>query len=321
MDTIKTPIIPIPVSLKMDHGFFCIAENTLIKTDFSEPEQIRIATYLSEILESFYKLNLKICDSAENNPCKSIHLKILAGSDDLSPEAYHLNIATEGIVISAHHSQGLFRGIQTLRQLLPVLLENSGTSIKLQAMEIADFPRFAWRGFMLDVARHFFRVEDVKRIIDLMVFYKMNRLHLHLSDDQGWRLEIKSWPNLTVHGGSSAVNGDPGGFYSQADYMEIIEYAQTNYIMVIPEIDMPGHTNAILSSYPELNADGIAPPLYTGMDVGFCSLNTENELTYQFVDDVVREIAELTLGGYIHIGGDEAISTKDDSYLLFVPRG
>ena len=185
---------------------------------------------------------------------------------------------------------------------------------------IQDQPRFAYRGMMLDVARHFFGVDDVKRLIDLMALYKLNTLHLHLSDDQGWRLEIKSWPKLTEIGGSTAVDGDPGGYYTQAEYADLVAYAQARFITIVPEIDMPSHTNAALASYAELNCDGVAPDLYTGIKVGFSSLCNEKAITFQFVDDVIREVAALTPGPYIHIGGDEAHSTPKADYLAFVTR-
>ena len=134
-----------------------------------------------------------------------------------------------------------------------------------------------FRGSMLDVARHFFNVEDVKRYIDLISFYKMNILHLHLSDDQGWRIEIKAWPNLTAHGGSSEVGGGKGGFYTQEQYKDIVRYAMDRFVTVIPEIDMPGHTNAALASYAELNCNDSATKLYSGTEVGFSTLCTKKE--------------------------------------------
>lgn len=183
---------------------------------------------------------------------------------------------------------------------------------------IRDYPRYPWRGLMLDVARHFFPVEEVKRYIDLAAAYKLNRLHLHLTDDQGWRIEIKSWPDLARIGGSTAVGGAEGGFYTQEAYAELVAYAQDRYITLIPEIDMPGHTHAALAAYPELNCDGIAPPLYTGTKVGFSSLCTTKSITYEFIRDVVREIAALTPGPYIHIGGDEALATDPALYAAFI---
>jgi len=173
---------------------------------------------------------------------------------------------------------------------------------------------------MLDVDRHFFGVEDVKRYLDLLALHKMNRLHLHLSDDQGWRIEIKSWPNLTAMGARTEVGGTVGGFYTQEQYKEIVAYARERFIDIVPEIDMPGHTNAALSSYPELNCDGVAPPPYTDIKVGFSCLCVANELTYRFIDDVVREIAALTPGPFFHVGGDEVKKLADTEYAQFINR-
>ena len=154
----------------------------------------------------------------------------------------------------------------------------------------------------------------------MLVVYKLNVLHLHLSDDQGWRIEIKSWPNLTAHGGSTEVGGGTGGFYTQEEYKDIVEYAKERFITIIPEIDMPGHTNAALASYSELNKSGEVTELYTGIKVGFSSLDTSKEITYQFVGDVVRELSEMTPGPYIHIGGDESHETEMEDYIPFINR-
>ena len=181
-------------------------------------------------------------------------------------------------------------------------------------------PRFEWRGVMLDVARHFFAPADVKRFIDTIAPLQLNRLHLHLTDDQGWRLEITSWPKLADVGGRTAVGGGTGGFYSQDDYRDLVAYATERGITIVPEIDVPGHVNAALVAYPELAPDGVQPEPYTGIDVGFSTLDTENALTYRFVDDVLREVAALTPGPYLHVGGDEAAATKPDGYAKFLTR-
>jgi hexosaminidase len=170
------------------------------------------------------------------------------------------------------------------------------------------------------VARHFFTPDVVKRYIDQIALYKINHLHLHLSDDQGWRIAIDSWPRLATYGGSTQVGGGPGGYYTKAQYSDIVAYAAARHVTVIPEIDIPGHTNAALASYAELNCNNTAPPLYTGTNVGFSSLCVPKEVTYKFVDDVVRELAALTPGPYIHIGGDEAQSTSDADYRTFMNR-
>jgi hexosaminidase len=202
---------------------------------------------------------------------------------------------------------------------LPVKANGEG-DIRIPAGFISDFPEYGYRGAMLDVSRHFFGVEDVKRFIDFIAMYKMNALHLHLSDDQGWRIEIKSWPKLTEIGGSTEVGGGEGGFFTQEDYSELVNYAQDRHIIIVPEIDMPGHTNAALASYPELNCNGKATELYTGIEVGFSTLCTDKEITYQFVDDVVREISALTPGPFFHIGGDESHVTAHDDYVYFINR-
>lgn len=241
----------------------------------------------------------------------------------LSPEHYALDVTDGGIEIRAADGAGWFYGVQTLRQLLPVDLEYEAarpTVVTVAPVHIDDGPRFGWRGLMLDVSRHFFGVADVKRVIDLMALHKLNRLHLHLSDDQGWRLEIRSRPDLTAHGAGSEVGDGPGGFYTQAEYAELVAYAAQRFITVVPEFDMPGHTNAALASYAELNCDGTSPERYTGIDVGFSAVCVDSDTTYRFVDDVVREVATLTPGPFIHLGGDEVKTLSPEPYRRFIER-
>jgi hexosaminidase len=237
--------------------------------------------------------------------------------EGLGEEGYELSITPDSIQLRANCAAGLFYGVQTLRQLLPG--GHSG-SIRLPAVSIRDLPRFDWRGTMLDVARHFFSVDDVKRYIDLISHYKMNRLHLHLSDDQGWRIEINSWPRLTEIGGSTQVGGQKGGYYTQEQYKEIVAYARSRHVTIVPEIDTPGHTNAALASYAELNSSEEAPVLYEGTQVGFSTLWIKSEITYKFLNDVIGELATLTPTPYIHIGGDEARSTPEEEYKYFIKR-
>ncbi len=239
-------------------------------------------------------------------------------------EAYLLDIDQEAIRIRAARPAGLFYGLQTLRQWLPADLERSGIPgnvvLEVPPVSIVDAPRFSWRGSMLDVARHFFGVEDVSRYVDLMALYKLNRLHLHLSDDQGWRVDIPGRPALVRVGAQTAVGGGPGGYYTTSDYEYIVRYAAERFITIVPEIDMPGHTNAALASIPELNCDGQARPLYTGMNVGFSTLCVDREETYEFVEDVVREIAERTPGAWFHVGGDEVQKLSPEEYRRFMLR-
>ena len=237
---------------------------------------------------------------------------VLAIGGDHPAGGYSLDITGDGVAIEAVDEAGLFAGIQSFKQLTV-----DGTA---QLTRIDDYPRFAYRGAMLDVARHFFDVDSVKRYIDDIAVLKFNYLHLHLTDDQGWRLQIDSWPALTEIGASTQVNGGGGGFYTKDDYREIVEYAAANYITIVPEIDVPGHTNAALSAYPELSCDGRKVKPYEGIEVGFSSLCIPNDVTYQFLDDVVREVVELTPGPYIHLGGDESLATTDEDFLAFIAR-
>jgi len=238
---------------------------------------------------------------------------------DGSEEAYSLEIDKKKIVIKAKAEVGLFRAWQTLKQLI-TLRQLTPEKDYLPTGVIQDNPVYAYRGTMLDVSRHFFSVDEVKRYIDLIAPYKINYLHLHLSDDQGWRIEIKSWPELTRVGGSTEVGGGEGGFYTQEQYKELVDYAQKQFITLVPEIDMPGHTNAALASYAELNCNGKATDLYTGTEVGFSTLCVEKEVTYQFVEDVIRELSAMTPGPYIHIGGDESHVTPKKDFITFINR-
>jgi hexosaminidase len=231
----------------------------------------------------------------------------LGPEDELGPEGYRLEVRRGEVGVEAETDAGRFYASQTLRRL-------GGVDVS-----IADRPRFAWRGAMLDVARHFFGVEDVCRVIDHLAAYRLNVLHLHLSDDQGWRLAIEAWPRLAEHGGRTAVGGGEGGFYTQDDYRAIVAYAAERFVTVVPEIDTPGHVQAALASYPELGGRERAE-LYGGTEVGFSSLDVHSDRTYRFLDDVFGELAALTPGAFLHVGGDEAHSTSDADYLTFMAR-
>ena len=258
-------------------------------------------------------------------PANSIQLRLDAAASALGREGYELTISRERVTIVAQQPAGLFYGVQTVRQLLPWYVEHRALyplrALKMPTGRVSDTPRFEWRGAMLDVSRHFLGVDDVKRYIDAIVLYKINRLHLHLSDDQGWRIEIRSWPNLARHGGAGEVGGTPGGYYTQAEFADIVAYAQRRFVMIVPEIDMPGHTNAALSSYAGLNCNGVTPPPYTGVQVGFSAICVTSDSTYKFVGDVVREIAALTpQTPYFHVGGDEVSKLTHAQYLTFIAR-
>jgi hexosaminidase len=316
-------LFPKPISLVETNSSFQLTPETKIVVSGDSEELLAAGNYLAELLNPATGFSFKAEVSSEIKNSNSIQLGISSLDAEFGKEGYILKIEESNISLTANSAEGIIRGIQTIRQLLPNEIESS-TKVEqswfLATGEIQDYPVYEYRGAMLDVARHFFSVEDVKRYIDLLAAYKLNVLHLHLSDDQGWRIEIKSWPNLTTHGGSTEVGGGEGGFYTQEQYKDIVQYASERYITIIPEIDMPGHTNAALASYPELNCDGKATKLYTGIEVGFSTLCTDKEITYEFIDDVIRELAALTPGEYIHIGGDESHVTAIEDYIPFINR-
>lgn len=249
-------------------------------------------------------------------------------------ESYRLTADEASVTVIGADAAGLFYGVQTLGQLLA----RDGDAWVVPAVEIDDAPRFAYRGVMLDVARHFQPVDTVKAYIDRAAGLKFNALHLHLTDDQGWRIHLDSRPKLTELASGTSVGGDPGGFYSKDDYREIVEYAASRHLIVVPEVDMPGHTHAVGLAYPELVEEpvitdhvrdvvrdfgGELPETgrpYDGMAVGFSSLRIHDEATYDFVADVFGELAAMTPGPYLHLGGDEALGTDPEDFAMFVTR-
>lgn len=352
-------MVPLPVSVVgASTAPFVFSAATIIIAD-GPAEVARSADFLARILRKSTALALPVsrlksatnatragsrrpssgttpAQTATPQPPVNVVMLRIDTSAVLGDEAYTIDITQDTLRIVATKPAGLFYGIATLRQLLPFGIEAEqsalrlATTVAVPAGHITDAPRFAWRGSMLDVARHFFTVDEVKQHIDLLALYKFNTLHLHLADDQGWRIQIASWPKLTRVGGSSEVGGASGGFYTKADYAEIVQYAAARYITIVPEVDMPGHTNAAIAAYPKLGCSRPTPSIYgagtqpagiyTGIRVGWSALCANNELTYQFVDAVVRELAAMTPGKYIHIGGDEVEVLNSAQYIRFVER-
>ncbi|MGL5084775.1 MAG: beta-N-acetylhexosaminidase, partial [Clostridium sp.] len=319
-------IIPKPLSYTRGTGDFVLGKDAKIfvlgNTEEETAELLKIGEFLRGKLGKSTGFELAV---VKGEPSKGgIYLTTTLGDSELSNEGYKIDVTKDNVKISAFKPEGISRGVQTLRQLLPPEIEKNTVvdSVKwtVPVSKIMDKPELSYRGVMLDVARHFFTVEEVKRQIDLASLYKINKMHLHLSDDQGWRIEIKKYPELTTIGGSTEVGGGKGGYYTQEQFKEIVDYARERYVEIIPEIDMPGHINAALASLGFLNPDGKTKPLYTGIDVGFSSLMTDNEKTYEFIDNVLREISEISPSKYIHIGGDEADATKKEDYDKFVVR-
>ncbi len=325
--SINNTIIPKPLSYKENQGEFLLNKDTTIfikgKNEDETAEIANIAEYLKEKLNpaTGYDFNINNNESPKQN---YIYLTTLNSESTLGDEGYNITTNNDGVKIVANKPEGIFRGIQTLRQLLPPEIDSNKLVSNVQWIiknsTIYDKPVYSYRGLMIDVARHFFTEEEIKKQIDLAAQYKINRVHLHLTDDQGWRIEIKKYPDLTIIGGSTEVGGGPSGYYTQEQFKSIVKYAADRYIEIIPEVDMPGHTNAALASYGFLNPDGKRKPLYTGTDVGFSTLMTESEKTYEFIEDVVKEISEISPSKYFHMGGDEAESTKKEDYDYFVGR-
>ena len=322
-DLSKENIIPKPVSIIPTGDSYALKVKSDIYVEGESDELKRIGEYLAAKLEPLTGFETEVKSTSGEPKAGNIFLKLSDLDAKFGEEGYELTITKKGVMLTARNPAGLFRGIQTFLQIIP---SNTGTEpekpgpVRIAAGTIVDYPDYSYRGAMLDVSRHFFGVDDVKQFIEYLAYYKMNVLHLHLSDDQGWRIEIKSWPNLANHGGSTQVGGGKGGYYTQEQYTDIVKFASDRYITIVPEIDMPGHTNAALASYAELNCNGKATELYTGTDVGFSTLCTNKDITYKFINDVVRELSELTPGPYFHIGGDESHATKIKDYIPFVNR-
>lgn len=322
-DLTQAVLIPKPVSIKTEDGVFELSKETLIYISGGSEELQHVANLLAEKFKTSFGRDYPVSVAASDSlPGSYIYLSVAADNKTTEKEGYELSINKTNIKLSGNTAEGVFRGMQTLLQLLPddFGIRSIKGSYALANGTIRDYPAYSFRGSMLDVSRHFFNVDEVKRYIDLLAFYKMNVLHLHLSDDQGWRIEIKSWPKLATRGGETQVGGGKGGYYTQDQYKDIVKYAQDRYIIIIPEIDMPGHTNAALASYAELNCSDTARALYTKTEVGFSTLCVKKDITYKFVDDVVRELAAITPGPYIHLGGDESHVTSKEDFIYFINR-
>lgn len=314
-------IIPKPLNISSSHDGFALDEFTAIVCT-EEKEFMNLGEFLQKKVND--KTGLLIPINTETTHAEGIiFIKKENILDTDNTEAYKLKITSDSIILTSNTSAGAFRGIQTLRQIIPMHSNDTISTTKIWTVPtgiISDHPQFEYRGAMLDVARHFFSVEDVKKFIDVLAYYKYNALHLHLSDDQGWRIEIKSWPKLTEIGGLTEVGGEAGGFYTQEQYSDIVNYAAANHMMIVPEIDMPGHTNAASVCYPFLNGNGKELEAYTGTNVGFSTFDSRKDSVYVFIDDVIREIAALSPSPYFHIGGDESHVTKKKDYIYFVNK-
>ncbi|MEM1259322.1 MAG: family 20 glycosylhydrolase [Bacteroidota bacterium] len=324
-DLNKAYLIPKPLKIVPTHSAFGLDTKTAIYTTQTDSEFEKVGQFLASKIASRLNLAIPVNTTTSETVERIIYINQTETLDSSAPEAYQLYIKTDSILLNARTAAGAFRGVQTLRQLIP---EKSNDTLTTQPMwlipsgKIDDAPNFEYRGAMLDVARHFFTVDEVKRYIDQLAYYKFNAFHMHLTDDQGWRLEIKSWPKLTEVGAQSEVGGGPGGFYTQEEFSELVSYAAERHIQIIPEVDMPGHTNAANLSYPIFHATGKAetPRVRTDMKVGYSSFDAFKDTVYVFLDDVVREISAISPSPYFHIGGDESHATPKKDYIHFIEK-
>ncbi|MGC4819582.1 beta-N-acetylhexosaminidase [Micromonospora sp. DT63] len=328
-------VVPAPERVEADPtASFVLTADTAIRVT-ADPGARAVADHLAELLRPATGFLLPVADDTRTDgPTGTLTLTLAATppspapatgrpTTDLGAQGYRLDVTAAAVRLVADTPTGLFYGVQTIRQLLPAAVESPTpvtTRWALPGGTILDRPRFPYRGAMLDVARHFFTVEDVLRVIDHLARYKLNHLHLHLTDDQGWRIAVDSWPKLATVGGASEVGGGPGGHFTKAEYRRIVSHAAARHVTVVPEIDLPGHTNAALVAYPQLAPDKLAPPPYTGTEVGFSYVDPADEQTYDFIADVLGEVAALTPGPWLHIGGDEAFKVKGAVYTDFVER-
>lgn len=329
-------LIPAPVSVTSGTGDFVINAKTSIYVSGADPDVKRVGAFLSKRL-SFVTGHAVSFSDNKNIHENNIRLSIIKDAS-IGNEGYKLNVTTNEISIAANKPAGLFYGMQTLFQLMPKEAEEKqftkDVKWDIPVCSITDYPRFGWRGLMFDVSRHFFTKDEVKEFIDQMVKYKYNLLHLHLTDDEGWRIEIKGLPKLTEVGAwnvkkvgyfgtfSPPTADEPrnyGGFYTQDDIREIVKYAQDRFVNILPEIDVPGHSLAAVASYPELSCTPGADQYHvrSGEEIMDWShgqppiamvdntLCPANEKVYDFLDKVMTQVAALFPFGYIHVGGDE----------------
>ncbi|MBR5697389.1 MAG: beta-N-acetylhexosaminidase [Prevotella sp.] len=312
-------VVPMPKSVIMPTApGFVLGEQTAVVYPEADADMERNAHFLSDYVSEMTKLKLacqpmnkkaKVSKVARGNILLTLDPKIL------NDEGYEISVTAKGVTIAGKTPAGVFLGIQTLRKSLPIIAEKP-QAVSLPSVYIKDEPRFAYRGMHLDCARHFFSVEFVKEYIDLIALHGMNRFHWHITEDQGWRIEIKKYPRLTevgawrsgtVLGRNSGIDDGQrhGGFYTQEQCREIVKYAADRYITIIPEIDMPGHMLAALAAYPELGCTGGPYEVSHTWGVFADVLCPGKEKTFQFVEDVLDEVIQIFPSEYIHIGGDE----------------
>ena len=299
-------IIPAPCRVVETSGTCKIQTVTKILYDTLKESPLDLGQYLSDRIKTDLDLSLMVEKQAGKETGNAIILKLDDSKPGLGDEGYELEIKNQGIQCISYKPAGLFYGIQSLRQIIMASTDGS-----IPCSRIEDKPQYAWRGLLLDPARHFLDKDFLKRYIDLIAYHKLNRLQLHLTDDQGWRIEIKKYPELTRVGAYRNEDGKPyGGFYSQDDLKELIDYAKTRFVIIVPEFEMPGHASAAIASYPYLSCQGLPIPVETKWGIFPTVFCPGKESTFTFLEGVLDEITEIFPTPYIHIGGDESPRDK-----------
>ncbi|MGC5400898.1 beta-N-acetylhexosaminidase [Streptomyces sp. DT20] len=306
-----TQVVPQPAEVHTTTGVaFDLDSDDAVYTTAGSKDAGEAATFLTGLLRRPTGYALPVRKLAAGAKPSGIVLALGGDNTVTKPEGYQLEVTSKAVTIRADERAGLFNGVETLRQLLPVKVDRQRRTAgpwRVQGGVISDAPRYGYRGAMIDVARHHLPPSDVKGYIDAIARYKINYLHLHLIDDQGWRIEIKSWPELAKIGGSTGTGGMLGGYYTQEQYKDLVAYAWAQGVTVIPEIEGPSHMHSALASYAKLTCDGKPLEPYTDwVNSPDGKLCLDNPTTFEFLDEVIGEIAALTPGPYIHIGGDEA---------------
>ncbi|MBN2091192.1 family 20 glycosylhydrolase [candidate division KSB1 bacterium] len=311
-DAGELSLIPRPVKLSQSSGEFVLTAETKIYVVSENQQALEVGRYLSDLIQRSTGFAIQVEPVTAEQKIAGIFLTTQK-SKNIPPEGYQLKVKSNSVLIRAAAPKGLFYGAMTFLQLFPAEIMNiepmTGLSWSAPCVEIEDYPRFSWRGMHLDVGRHFFPKEFIKKYIDLLAMHKINTFHWHLTEDQGWRIEIKKYPELTQIGAwRKETMGDSiphGGFYTQEDVKEIVAYAQKRFITIVPEIEMPGHSQAALAAYPELSCTGGPFEVSTIWGIHnevFCA---GNEKTFEFLQNVLEEVIQLFPGDVIHIGGDE----------------
>ena len=307
------PIIPRPLQMNVLSGTFTLTPATEILVS---AETAAIGAALAQRLRPATGLPLPVRQiEAMTPPAHGIALQLLSEKTALGAEGYELTVSDDRIVVTAATPAGLFYACQTLRQLLPAAIESktfvAGQAWTLPQLEVTDQPRFPWRGMHLDVCRHFMPTAFIKKFIDVLAAYKMNIFHWHLTEDQGWRIEIERYPRLTEIGAWRTAAGQrDGGYYTQAEIRDVVDYARQRFVTVVPEIERPGHAVAALAAYPELSCTGGPFAVATTWGIFDDVYCAGNERTFEFLEHVLAEVIELFPGPYIHIGGDECPKTR-----------